>query len=125
HTTLAVTFDLAIGPSGAIVRRTQIATSGNGDFDTAAADVLADASPLPAPPSEVVSDDGLAHLRWQFARDRRQAGAATARVVTVELPLVTVINDLIGRGELARAARRIAAAPEADPTRGAATERVM
>jgi HEAT repeat protein len=125
QTTLAATFDLAIGPGGAIVRHTQVATSGNGDFDTAAADVLADASPLPAPPAELVSDDGLVHLRWQFARDRRQAGSATARVLTVELPLIAVVSDLIGRGELARAARRVAAAPEADPARGAATERVM
>jgi len=124
-TVLAATFELAIDPTGTLVQRRQVATSGNGDFDTAAADVLADASPLPSPAGELLSDDGLAHVRWQFARDRRQAGAATARIVTVELPLLAVADTLIGRGELVRAARRIAAAPVATPDRGAATQRVM
>jgi HEAT repeat protein len=124
-TTLATTFDLAIGKSGAIVGRTQVETSGNGDFDTAVADVLADASPLPAPPSEMLSDDELAHVRWLFARDRRQAGPATARVVIVELPLLAVVDSLLGRGELVRAARRITAAAADDAARNSAAERVM
>src|SRR5262245_46577266 len=124
-TTLAATFDLAVSKRGAIVERRQVETSGNGDFDTAIADVLADASPLPAPPGELLSDDELAHLRWQFARDRRQAGPATARVVFVELPLLGVVDSLLARGELERAARRIAAAPAGNPDRGAAAERAM
>jgi len=122
---LVTTYELAIGRTGAIVSRTQVETSGNGDFDTAVADVLADASPLPAPPRELMSDDELVHLRWQFARDRRQAGAATARVVTVELPLLAVVEGMLGRGELVRAARRVAAAPASDPERAAAASRVM
>ena len=124
-TTLAATFDLAISKRGAIVERKQVETSGNGDFDTAIADVLADASPLPAPPDELLSDDELAHLRWQFARDRRQAGPATAHVRFVELPLLGVVDSLLSRGELERAARRIAAAPAGRPDRAAATERAM
>jgi HEAT repeat protein len=124
-TTLAATFDLSIDRLGAIVDRRQVETSGNGDFDTAVADVLADASPLPAPPAELLSDDERAHLRWQFARDRRQAGPATARVIFVELPLLGVVDNLLARGELERAARRTSAAPPTDPDRGAAAERVM
>jgi HEAT repeat protein len=124
-TTLAATFDLAISKRGAIVERKQVETSGNGDFDTAIADVLADASPLPPPPGELLSDDELAHVRWQFARDRRQAGPATARVLFVELPLLGVVDSLLARGELERAARRIAAAPPDHPDRGAAAERAM
>lgn len=124
-TTLATTFDLAIAPDGQIAGRRQLETSGNGDFDTAAADVLADASPLPPPPSELLSDDELVHLRWLFARDRRQAGPATARVLAVELPLMVVVDSLLGRGQLVRAAKRIAAASEATPGREAAIERVM
>jgi len=123
-TTLAATFDLTIGGDGKMVARTQVETSGSGDFDTAAADVLADASPLPAPPSELASDDELVHLRWQFARDRRQAGPATARVLAIELPLGAVVDSLLGRGELARAANRIAAAAPG-PDRAAAAGRVM
>src|SRR5262249_49586876 len=67
----------------------------------------------------------LVHLRWQFARDRRQAGPATARVLSVELPLATAIDAMLGRGELARAARRVAAAHDATAERAAATPRVM
>jgi len=122
---LAATFDLAIAPTGALAGRRQVATSGNGDFDTAAADVLSDASPLPPPPAELRSDDELVHVRWQFARDRRQAGAATAQVLVIELPLVAAVSALLDRGELARAARRIVAAPATDPDRTAATQRVM
>jgi len=122
---LAATFDLGIGPGGAIVERTPVAVSGNGDFDTAIADVLADASPLPAPPPDLQSDDELVHLRWLFARDRRQAGPRAARVLRVELPLASVVDRLLGRGELARAARRIAEAPSEAAGREIAAERVM
>ena len=122
--TLAATFDLAIGRDGRIVERHETATSGNGDFYTAVSDVLADASPLPAPPPGLASGDELVHLRWQFARDRRQAGPATARLISVELPLAAAVDSLLGRGELARAARRTAAAPDT-AARTAAAERVM
>jgi len=124
-TTLVATFELAIGKAGDIVSRMQVETSGNGDYDTAVADVLADASPLPAPPGELASDDELVHLRWQFARDRRQAGPATARIVAIELPLVAVVDSLLARGDLVRAANRIAAAPATERQRGPATERLM
>ena len=46
-------------------------------------------------------------------------------MITVELPLVAVVDSLLERGELTRAARRIAVAPSATPERAAATERVM
>jgi len=46
-TALVATIDLAIGPDGKIVEQREVASSGNGDFDTAITDVLADASPLP------------------------------------------------------------------------------
>jgi HEAT repeat protein len=119
-TTLAATFEIAVGRDGAIAWRRPVAASGNGDFDSAVADVLADASPLPAPPAELVSDDDLVHVRWQFARDRRQAGPATARVVDIELPLATVVPAMLDRGELGRAARRVAAAPAAEREAAAA-----
>jgi hypothetical protein len=121
---LAATFELAVGRDGRIVERRALATSGNADFDAAIADVLADASPLPAPPAELVSDDERVHLRWQFARDHRRAGLATAQVVRVELPLAAAIDGMLGRGELARAARRIAEAPDT-AARAELTERVM
>ncbi|HEU4727609.1 MAG TPA: HEAT repeat domain-containing protein [Kofleriaceae bacterium] len=122
---LAATIELAIGKGGEIVSRAEVEPSGNRDYDQAIGEVLADASPLPPPPSELASDDELVHVRWLFARDRRQAGPATARVVSVELPLLPVIDGLVARGEVARAATRVAAAPASDPDRPRATERVM
>src|SRR5688500_12011059 len=47
---LATIADLAIAPDGKLVPRI-VTGSGNGDFDTAVFDVLADASPLPPPPA--------------------------------------------------------------------------
>ncbi len=108
--------------------RVELATppaSGDADFDRAVRGVIADASPLPLPPAELRSDDDRAHLRWLFARDRRQAGPASASIVDVELPLGDAIAPLVARGELARAARRIARTPASDPARMSATSALM
>jgi TonB family protein len=120
---LAVVVELAVDRSGKVVERT-IGTSGNADFDRAVRDAISDAEPFAAPPAELVSDDDRVHLRWLFARDRRQAGPATAEIVTVELPLARVVERWVIAGELARAARRIASAP-ASADRATATEHVM
>nr|HEX4314255.1 TonB C-terminal domain-containing protein [Kofleriaceae bacterium] len=121
---LAVTIDLAIEPSGG-VSGLDVETSGDADFDRAARDAVIDSSPLPAPPPELVSDDDLVHVRWLFARDDRQAGAATASVDHVTLPLAGVIDHELAHGELARAANRIAAAPAGDPAVEPAVTRLM
>ncbi len=121
--TLAATVELAIDQAGKVVDL-HLTASGNGDFDRAVRDALADAAPFGRPPHELLSDDDAVHLRWLFARDRRQAGPATAEVINVELPLLHVVEGLVARHELARAARRIVRSPD-DRERGAATERVM
>lgn len=108
--TLAAVADLAVDGKGKIVA-VAVTTSGNVDFDHAVRDALEDASPLPAPPRDMWSDDDRVHLRWLFARDRRQAGPATARVAFVELPLVGVVERVVRAGDLTRAARRILRAP--------------
>ncbi len=102
-----------------------VTTSGLADFDLVVRQILADAAHLPAPPVELLSDDDQLHLRWLFARDRRQAGPATAEVVMVELPLEAVTPKWLAAGDLARAARRVAAAKAGDPQRPAAVEQVM
>lgn len=122
--TLSAVAELAIDRTGTITG-ISIATSGSADFDLAVRDVLADAARVEPPPAELVSDDDRVHVRWLFARDRRQAGPATAAVIEVQLPLLGVTDRLLKQGELARAARRIAAAPLGDPDRLVAAERVM
>ena len=122
--TLEARAELAIDPSGKMTV-VAVTTSGLVEFDLAVRQLLADANRFGAPPVELLSDDDRLHLRWLFARDRRQAGPATAEIVTLELPLIGVTEKLLGAGDLARAARRIAASRNADPDREAATEQVM
>ncbi len=122
--TLATTVDLVVEPSGNVAE-INVVSSGNQDFDRAVRDAIADAAPFAKPPSELWSDDQRVHLRWLFARDRRQAGPATAEVVDVRLPLAGVIDEMLARHELARAAARIQAAPPTDGARAVATEHVM
>ncbi|HTR56313.1 MAG TPA: TonB family protein [Kofleriaceae bacterium] len=107
---LAAHVELAVDATGKLVA-VELASSGNADFDRAVREALTDAAPLPSPPAELRSDDDLVHLRWLFARDRRQAGPATAEVVMVEQPLVHVVHRLIIHHQLERAARRITKAP--------------
>ena len=121
---LAATAELAIDRAGHLVD-VRIATSGNADFDLAVREILAEAPQLVPPPLELLSDDDQAHLRWLFARDRRQAGPATAAMVAVALPVAQVTERLLGQGELARAARRVVATSATDPDRAHAAERVM
>lgn len=103
---LAATAELAIDVRGQVTD-VQVETSGNADFDRAVRDVVRDANPVPAPPRELWSDDDRVHLRWVFARDRRQAGPATAQVIDVQLPVVGVVERLITMRDLTRAARRV------------------
>lgn len=121
---LAATAEVAVDRTGRIVGVSITAPSGNPDFDRAVRQVIAEPAALAIPPVELLSDDDRAHLRWLFARDRRQAGPATAQILRLELPLAGVVARLIATGDLARAARRIAAAPPG-AERGTATTRVM
>jgi hypothetical protein len=88
-------------------------------------DVVIDASPLPAPPPALRSDDDRVHVRWLFTRDDRQAGPATAQLVHVALPVGDVVARLVAAGELGRAAQRIAAADAGDPGIEAATDQLV
>ncbi|MDB4963655.1 MAG: hypothetical protein JWP01_3654 [Myxococcales bacterium] len=122
--TLAATATLVIDRAGK-VSGISIETSGSADFDRAVRDVLADAPRVEPPPVELLSDDDRVHVRWLFARDLRQAGAATAALLEVEGAVLDVTDRLLAQGELARAARRIARAASSDPDRLVAAERVM
>jgi TonB family protein len=119
--TLAATAEITADRRGAVTKL-ELVSSGNRDFDEAVRDAIRDAAPLPAPPVELLSDDDHVHLRWLFARDRRQAGPATAEVTFVELPVGPVIERLVAAHDLARAARRAVHAHGGERT--AAIERI-
>ena len=123
HMALAATVELVIDRKGQIAD-IRLATSGNRDFDRAVEGAIADAGQLGPPPVDLLSDDDRMHVRWLFARDRRQAGPATAEILRIELPLREVTTRLLAGRELARAAQRIAIAPES-AERAAATEQLM
>ncbi len=116
--------ELAIDRTGKVVV-VSVTTSGLADFDLAVRQLLADATRLGVPPLELVSDDDRLHVRWLFARDRRQAGPATAELLDVELPVLAVTEKLLAAGDLARAARRIVTSKTGSADRDTATERVM
>ena len=120
---LATTADLTIDTAGKVVA-VSLSGSGNGDFDRAVRQVITDAAPLPRPPAHLWADDDRVHLRWLFARDRRQAGPVTSTVVEVVLPVAEVTTRLIKAGDLTRAARRIQREP-AGPARTDAITHLM
>lgn len=96
----------------------ELAGSGNADFDQAVREVLSAVSPLPTPPAWLLSDDDKLRLRWRFARDHRQAGAAGGQVVWQEQPAVEVVARRLSAGDLEGAARRVARLPDGDPALG-------
>lgn len=117
--------DLVVQRDGRIADVTMVRGSGNGDFDTAVFDILHDASPVAEPSADLESDDEKVHVRWLFARDRRQAGPANGQIVAVEMPIVGVVDRYLAKGELAKAAMRVANVAQSDPDRGLAAERIM
>lgn len=117
--------DLVVLRDGRIADVTIVRGSGNGDFDTAVFDILHDASPVAEPTADLESDDEKVHVRWLFARDRRQAGATNGQVVDIQMPIIGVVDRLVAKGELAKAALRVANVSQSDPDRGLAAERIM
>jgi len=81
------------------------------DFDAAALNAIWTSAPFP-PPTEVMADDGLAHITWRFARNYRQCSSAS--VVHVEYPLAIALPKLVARGRLSDALQRMNAELDRD-----------
>ncbi|HVV88086.1 MAG TPA: TonB C-terminal domain-containing protein, partial [Kofleriaceae bacterium] len=108
--TLAAKIGLVLDGQGQLVDVSMDAPSGNQDFDEAALAVIGDAGPFPAPDRSALSDDGKVYVQWLLARDRRQAGLATAKLERVEWPLDRAVPQFLAQGDVTEAARRVAAA---------------
>lgn len=104
---LLVRVEIVLSPAGQVLQVSTVDSSGNQEFDQVAEEIVGDLQSLPKPPGEWISDDDRVHLMWSFARDRRQAGAASASIERVELPLAKALPKLLAAGEIAIAARRI------------------
>ena len=109
--TLEAAVQLVLDNHGAVVSVELTAASGNREFDDAVVGVADDAAPFPPADRALLSDDDQVYLRWQFARDRRQAGAATAKLSRIEWSLERAVPRFLDDGNLSEAARRVAAAP--------------
>ena len=87
------------------VEKAEVArSSGSLEFDAAALNSVWFAAPFP-PPVDVLADDGLAHLKWRFARNHRLCSGG--EVLRVEFPLQTALPNLAARGRLTEALRRM------------------
>jgi len=122
--TLAATAAITADRAGKVIAVELTTPSGNADFDRAVKDAIADVRALAKPPEDELSDDDRIHLRWVFARDRRQAGPATAAIEARELPIEDAVTRRIGTHELGRAAWRCATEPPGEK-RTHAIARVM
>ncbi len=81
-------------------------SSGAPEFDAGALNAIWTSTPFP-PPTDALADDGLAHIKWRFARDFRQCSGG--QVVHVEFPFLLALPNLVARGRLADAIRRMSA----------------
>lgn len=79
-------------------------SSGAPEFDAGALNAIWTSAPFP-PPADVLADDGLAHIKWRFARNFRQCSGA--EVVHVEFPLLSALPNLVARGRLSDAVNRM------------------
>lgn len=114
---LAATIELAVLPDGRLAEARVVAPSGTADFDAAALALVRDVAPYPAPPQDLLSDDGRLHVSWLFARDQRQAALAGARIEQKRYVASKAVPELLVAGRWDEAARRIAeAARSGDPT---------
>ena len=114
-TSLQAVLTVSIDRGGRVVDTAVSKRSGVAAFDEAAVEVVREARGLPAPPRDLVSDDDRVHLDWLFARDRRQAGPATAALRRVEWPLDRAVSMLVKAGRIGEAALRVAAAVDRIP----------
>lgn len=98
--------NLTVRWDGTIEQADVAKSSGSPDFDAAAMNAIWTSVPFP-PPTDVMADDGLAHITWHFARDYRQC--SNASIVHVEYPLGLALPTLIARGRLSDALQRMTA----------------
>jgi TonB family protein len=115
---LATTLNLAVDRQGALHAVTVEQSSGNQDFDDTAIEIARDAAPFAEPPHDLISDDGLVHIRWLFARDHRQAGLATADIHVMQWPAARAVPTFLAAGDLTLAASRLAEAADASQGKG-------
>jgi TonB family protein len=80
-------------------------SSGQKEFDKAALAAVRGEGPYPVPPLALFGDDGVAHFRWVFARDKR--GCSEAEVRRREDKLEEALPRLFIQGRVKEALLRV------------------
>lgn len=108
-----VVIDVILARGGVLVDASVAGESGARGFDEAAVEVLRDSAPFPAPPEDVLSDDGQAHVRWSFARDHRRC--SDLAVVQKESAIEVAVPRLFAQNRVLEAWRRVQVAAAQAP----------
>ena len=66
--------EVVVDSDGRVERASIVRSSGLAAYDELAAKAFHDTGPFPAPPSELKSADGKAHLHWNLHRDENACG---------------------------------------------------
>jgi TonB family protein len=98
--------DFAVRWDGSPAQVTISSSSGVKEFDDAAVAAVKADRPYPVPPIDVYGDDGVAHFRWRFARDRRLCSGAEVR--HSDAPLKEALPRLFVQGRMKEALLRAA-----------------
>lgn len=104
---LIVALDLGLSLEGQLLGVKVETSSGNSEYDDVAVEIVKEQGRFATPPKQWRSDDERVHLLWRFARDKRQAGPATAAMRRITLPVQEAVPVLLASGQVSQAARRI------------------
>lgn len=109
--------EVVLTKEGRLVRVGLKESSGAGEFDSTAVDVIKDAAPFATAPEEVLSDDYNAHLEWALARNHRSCGEL--QWINKESAIEVAVPRLLEQGREREALRRLRAlAAEGTPDPG-------
>ena len=100
--------EIVLNQKGELEDTKILSSSGEKKYDQAAKLVVKNAAPFDRPSHYRLSDDGLLHVTWLFARDRRQAGVAGANYQSVQIPAGILVRKLALEGRPGRAAQTLA-----------------
>jgi TonB family protein len=107
----AVELELLLMPDGKLAAVQVAKPSGAGDFDAAAVDVVKTAAPFGAIPTEllsdVLSDDGKAHILWTLARDDRRCSSLS--ILNKASAIDVAVTMLVAQGREQAALARLGA----------------
>ena len=104
---LEVTVHMTIDGEGKLHGAAIEKASGRPEFDAVALEIIRDAAPYAKPNVEFISDHDRIHVVWLLARDRRQAGVATARVKKLLWPPARAVPKFLAQNDLQTAAYRL------------------